>query len=156
MTEQVINAINTDELSTLLIPINGKQLILPNVSVAEIITYVEPQAIDNSPGWLKGFVEWRTQPVPLMSFEEINQEEAIESPARRIAILNGIVDGSKLPFCAILCTGVPRAMRIKPKEIVAVDESDLGEAEQSVVMVNGERAVIPDLDWLQEQLLKVL
>lgn len=157
MAEQLIKQIATDELSILLIPVNGKQLILPNVSVAEIVSYSEPQKSEDGPAWLKGWVDWRSQAVPLLSFEEINQEAmTANSKIRRIAILNGIIDSNKLPFCAIISDGVPRAMRIRPREIASLDDDDKGIAELTSVVVNGEHAVIPNMDWLQQQLIAVL
>jgi len=157
MAEQLIKQIATDELSILLIPVNGKQLILPNVSVAEIVSYSEPKKVEEGPGWLKGWVDWRAQTVPLFSFEEINQEAMPASSAsRRIVILNGIIDSSKLPFCAIISDGVPRAMRIRPREIASLDDDDKGIAELTSVVVNGEHAIIPNMDWLQQQLIAVL
>lgn len=157
MAEQLIKQIATDELSILLIPVNGKQLILPNVSVAEIVSYSEPQKGEDGPAWLKGWVDWRSQAVPLLSFEEINQEAmTANSKIRRIAILNGIIDSNKLPFCAIISDGVPRAMRIRPREIASLDDDDKGIAELTSVVVNGEHAVIPNMDWLQQQLIAVL
>lgn len=157
MAEQLIKQIATDELSILLIPVNGKQLILPNVSVAEIVSYSEPKKGQEGPAWLKGWVDWRSQAVPLFSFEEINQEAmTINSKIRRIAILNGIIDSNKLPFCAIISDGVPRAMRIRPREIASLDADDKGIAELTSVVVNGEHAVIPNMDWLQQQLIAVL
>lgn len=162
MAEQLIKQIATDELSILLIPVNGKQLILPNVSVAEIVSYSEPKKRQEGPAWLKGWVDWRSQTVPLFSFEEINQETipakrgAENSTIRRIAILNGIIDSNKLPFCAMISDGVPRAMRIRPREIASLDADDKGIAELASVVVNGEHAVIPNMDWLQQQLIAVL
>ena len=155
MAEQLIKQIATDELSILLIPVNGKQLILPNVSVAEIVGYSEPKKAGEGPGWLKGWVAWRAQTVPLFSFEEINQETMpTDSANRRIVILNGIIDSGHLPFCAMISDGVPRAMRIRPREIASLDDDgEKGIAELTSVVVNGEHAVIPNMDWLQQQLI---
>ncbi len=124
---QSSSAVN--ELATLLIPISGRQLVLPNVTVAEIIPYMEPQADSDKPDWFLGMFTWRNTGVPLISFEKINGETTVENATNpRIAVLNGLVDGRKLPFCGIVTTGAPRLMRIMSDEISTVEDADYGPA----------------------------
>lgn len=150
-------ATTISELGTLLLPVNGKQLILPNVSVAEIIPYEAMASVDEDmPSWFSGRLIWRTRSIPVVSFEAINDEPFVsQSRQRRIAVLNGIVD-EKLPFCGIVTEGVPRLMRIGEDEIAREDEANLGPAELCHVMVNGERATIPNVDFIQQQILTLL
>lgn len=157
MSSELQSAVTVDELATLLIPVNGKQLVLPNVTVAEIIPYLEPESVAEKPDWYLGTVSWRNVVVPLVSFELLNNDMLGTSGRdRRIAVLNGIVDSQRLPFCAIVSKGVPRLMRVAPDE-VSVDESALvGPAEISAVLVSGESARIPNIDYIQQQLLNIL
>lgn len=144
------------ELATLLIPVSGRQLILPNVTVAEIIPFVEPEPEDDVPTWFLGRFTWRSQQIPLISFEAINDEPFLsQSGQRRIAVLNGLV-GDELPFCGIVTEGAPRLMRVMPDEI-GNDESQLvGPAEIARVMVSGEPAAIPDVEFIQQQMIRLL
>jgi len=144
------------ELATLLIPINGRQLILPNVTVAEIIPFVEPAPEDDVPTWYLGRFPWRAQEIPLISFEAINEEPFVsQSRHRRIAVLNGLV-GESLPFCGIVTEGAPRLMRVMPEEIGNDESLQPGPAEIARVIVSGEPAAIPDVDFIQQQMLKLL
>jgi chemosensory pili system protein ChpC len=154
--ELQVNA-TVNELATLLLPVCSKLLVLPNVTVAEVIPYVQPVSEDDTPNWYLGTFSWRNTDVPLVSFEAINDEPfSRNSKDRRIAVLNGIVDDPRLPFCAILVDGMPRLMRVMSDE-VAVDESnDVGPAELSRVLVSGEHATIPNIDYIQEQVLGLL
>lgn len=157
MSEQVISSNAVNELATLLIPMHGKQLVLPNVTVAEVIPYVEPDPQDDSPSWYLGTFPWRNQNIPIVSFEALNEEPFVsKSHSRRIAVLNGLVDSQRLPFCAMVTEGMPRLMRVMVDEVSVDEEADNGPCEVGRVIVNGERAVIPNVDKLQEEVLKLL
>lgn len=145
------------QIATLLIPVGGKQLVLPNVAVAEIIPFIEPISEDDVPTWYLGRFIWRNTQVPLVSFEAINDEPfASRSHNRRIAILNNVIGDPTLPFCGILTEGLPRLMRLLPDEIANDEESIVGPAEIGRVLVNGERASIPNVVYIQHQLLRLL
>jgi chemosensory pili system protein ChpC len=149
--------VNDTELATLLLPVFAKQLVLPNVTVAEIIPYVEAQAEDDVPAWYLGRFNWRNISVPLVSFEAINAEAfTSQGKLRRIAVLNGVVDSEKLPFCAIVTQGAPRLMRVMPDEVANDEQGQTGPAELATVLISGEPAVIPDIDFIQRQLLTLL
>jgi chemosensory pili system protein ChpC len=145
------------QIATLLIPVGGKQLVLPNVNIAEIIPYCAPTPVDDVPNWYLGCFAWRGTQVPLISFEAIN-DEPFASPVqnRRIAILNNVTGDPTLPFCGIITEGLPRLMRLLPEEIAEDTESTVGPAEAARVLVNGERASIPNVAYLQNQILKLL
>ena len=72
---------------------------------------------------------------------------------RRIAVLNGIVDQKKLPFCGILAEGTPRLVKALPDEVTINEEAEIGPAELAHVFLSGERAVIPNVDFLQQSVL---
>jgi chemosensory pili system protein ChpC len=146
-----------NELATLLIPVNGKQLVLPNVTVAEIISYQQPEPKDDTPDWFLGHISWRNMPIPLVSFETINDEPfTSQSRQRRVAVLNGLVDEQRLPFCAIVTEGVPRLMRVMSDEVAIDTDVNKGPGEVSRVLVNGEKAAIPDVDYIQQEVLKFI
>src|SRR5690625_6739340 len=60
------------DLASLLIPIEGELLLVPNVSVSEIVPLGRVEQISDGPQWLLGNYQWRERPVPLLSFEAIN------------------------------------------------------------------------------------
>lgn len=142
-----------NQIATLLIPISNRMLVLPNVSVAEIIPYRPPQAEEDVPTWYLGEIAWRSQPVPVVSFEAINDEPfAARGHNRRIAILNAVSDADQLPFCGIMTEGLPRLMRVMADEIVPDEEVAAGPAETMRVLVLGERAAIPNVAYIQHQI----
>jgi len=145
------------QIATLLIPVSGKLLVLPNVNVAEIIPFNRPTPVEDVPTWYLGSFVWRNTRVPLVSFEAINDEPfANRGSNLRIAILNSVIGDPTLPFCGIVTEGLPRLMRLLPEEIAEDSEAMMGPAELARVLVNGERAAIPNVAYIQQQVLKLL
>jgi chemosensory pili system protein ChpC len=64
MSAEVVTQDGISEVASLLIPLHDKQLILPNVTVAEIIPYRAPTSISDNAGWLLGQLEWRNVHIP--------------------------------------------------------------------------------------------
>lgn len=58
-----------DSLTGLLLPLSDRTLLLPNVAVAELIAYRNPQVAAGLPQWYLGQVAWRDLRLPLLSFE---------------------------------------------------------------------------------------
>lgn len=145
------------ELSTFLIPVTHKYLLLPNVSIAEIIVHRLPQPMDNVPTWFMGHLDWRTRQIPLVSFEGLNDEPFQASSGQRncnIAVLNGIGTSEQLPFLALLTQSAPRMMRVSAEELAVDNQAELGPAELMVVSANGELASIPNLEFIENTILQ--
>lgn len=157
MGTQVANDSSVRDLSTLLLPIVEQVLLVPNVSVAEILDYRETEVGDDVPNWYLGLMQWRTRKVPILSFEAINDQPFFSrSDLSRVAIFNGIVDSDEMPFWGLVTQGTPRQMKVMPEELKAESELSCGPAEKMAVLVNGESARIPDLEYIEEQLLALL
>lgn len=56
-----------DSLTGLLLPLSDRTLLLPNVAVAELIAYRNPQVAAGLPQWYLGQVAWRDLRLPLLS-----------------------------------------------------------------------------------------
>jgi chemosensory pili system protein ChpC len=154
-TRQLANK-DIEELATLLIPIENNNLILPNVSVAEIFDYTEPTVEEDVPTWYLGMLTWRKIRVPLISFEAINDQPFFsKNGGNKISIINGTVDSDRMPFWGIVTQGAPRLMRVSAQEIVEEKGASTGPAELMTVSVSGELASIPDISWIEQQLLQL-
>ncbi|MGB1060730.1 MAG: hypothetical protein ACPGZU_11405, partial [Ketobacter sp.] len=68
--------------------------------------------------------------------------------------INGVGE-CKLPFYAISVQGLPRLVRVFPEELSSEEVSE-DPAYDTLVMVSGERAVIPDLSSVERQLNQVI
>jgi len=157
MSRSLHTPIAEHELATLLIPLESGQWVLPNVSVAEIISYTAVQAVAQVPDWLLGTIEWRHQRIPLLAIEQLNgRGAASDASGRRIAVLNALAGDTRLPFFALVISAPPRLMRILPDEISAAAELVLGPCDLCSVLVSGERATIPNIDYIEQQLLGII
>ena len=147
---------NTETLPCVMIPMNGRQLLLPNVSIAEVVDHNGSEAPENSPAWLVGLLDWRGQSLPVISYDAANGGEAPKAANNRgrIVVLNTIGDQHEsIPFIALITQGIPSQARLSENQIQKV-EGDTGSADLMQVEVDGETAFIPDLGFLESLALE--
>jgi chemosensory pili system protein ChpC len=157
MSGQVLNINRSLDLVTLFLPVTGKNLLVPNVALAEVVPITEVSSIDDMPNWLLGTLQWRKKTIPLVSFEAINDEPFGEAgDYLRVAVMNGCQDGDKMPFYAIALRGTPRMTRIVEEEVTGQENADLGIAESMSVVVDGSEAIIPNLEYIEAQVHEIL
>lgn len=144
-------AVDTD-IPSLLLPIDGNiPLLLPSVSIAEIIHYNAPQPVLNAPDWLLGSITWRTLEVPLLSFERLNGQTLPQiSPKCHVAVLNNTGISSTLPFIAIVIQNIPHLLRVSSADIREEENTPLPPMALLMVTVAGERALIPKTAALEQ------
>lgn len=152
----------TNEIPSLLVPMSDIKLLLPTVSVAEMIPYQAPQArqqvvYDSVPDWYLGNLAWRGVAVPMLSFERLNGELAANISAdSQILVLNNTGVNAQLPFLCLPTQGIPRLSRVAMSEIAENTQALLKEYEEMRVHVAGEQAVIPDVAKMEETCAKML
>lgn len=138
-----------DTVRTLIIPLAGRNLLLPNVAIAEVIPYIRPRAIAGGPEWLLGAISWRGLNIPLISFDRLHGQDAAGALAQaRIAVFNSVQADSGLSFYAVVTAGIPQLKRVTTEALQEVP----GEAADGVlsqVKLGDIQAVIPDLAALE-------
>ncbi|MBE8718962.1 chemotaxis protein CheW [Cellvibrio polysaccharolyticus] len=151
---QRIEQKKVQEVASLLIPLAGLSLLLPNVTVAEIVPLPDMVPVEQVPDWYLGDCLWREQRIPVVSFERLNQA-ALPQVQRtaRLAVLNATGVHEELPFIAVLTSGLPRLARVTEEELSVRD----GVAAKTFDLLNvswaGESAVIPDITAMEHILL---
>jgi chemosensory pili system protein ChpC len=140
------------DIPSMLLPVQDKLLILPGVSVAEIVNYSYPDCPPEAPEWFLGYIEWRKLSVPLVSFELLNGQALPRSAAApRIAVLNNTGVSEAIPFIAIVIQSIPSLLRIMPQDITEIENAELSTAELAAVRVaGGDMALIPDVSVLEK------
>ncbi|MEZ5494349.1 MAG: chemotaxis protein CheW [Pseudomonadales bacterium] len=140
------------DIPSMLLPVQDKQLLLPGVSVAEIVNFSYPDCPENAPAWFLGYIQWRQIAVPLLSFEILNQQTPSQySGMRRIAVLNNTGLDESVPFIAIVLQGIPRLLRILPQDLTEVTDMELGAAEMAAMNASmGETVLLPDISVLEQ------
>jgi chemosensory pili system protein ChpC len=146
------------EIRCVLVPVGDLRLLLPNATVAEVITRSAPEPVANAPAWLLGRISWRGWRVPLVSFAELaGAGEGDAELSVRVAVLKALGGDSKLPFIAVLTQGFPRLMTLNAELIIPThDGSALPPGVRAHVLVRDDVAMIPDLEWIESQLLDLL
>ncbi|MDE2196792.1 MAG: chemotaxis protein CheW [Gammaproteobacteria bacterium] len=148
-----------EEVYSLLIPFAGGKLMLPRLSVAEVMGYVRPRPVRGGPAWLLGFINWQGQEIPLVSFEGMCGRKIPERANRtRIAVTFTINEQLEPPVFAIMTQGYPYLVRVNPVVLSVETDQDFP-ADAPVlnrVRMANERPVIPDLEAIEEKLLEAL
>ncbi|MEO7252094.1 MAG: chemotaxis protein CheW [Arenimonas sp.] len=146
------------DIRGVLITVNQGRLLLPNASVAEVITFSDPEPVRGAPKWMLGQIRWRGWRLPLLSFSRFagwSDEEG--QIGAKVVVLKALGGNPKLPYFAMLSQGFPR--------LVTVARSALAEAHSikelpigihSMVTLNDDPAAVPDLMSLELLIDKAL
>ena len=147
-------------IACLYLPVNQQQLLLPNVSVAEVVGYQSPETPSGKPDYFLGYVAWRGINIPLISYELASGQTSTKTTTNsRIVVINSIGEHHEdLPFFAILTQGIPRLVKVASDLIkpVKVKGKSKNKAEISSVKLDGEEAIIPDLTYIEALAFKHL
>ena len=146
------------EIRCVLVPVGSLRLLLPNAAIAEVITQSKPEPVAGAPDWLLGRIAWRGWRVPLVSFTKLaGTEEGDAELSVRVAVLKALGGNPKLPFIAVLTQGFPRLTTLNAELIIPThDGSVLPPGVRAHVLVRDDVAMIPDLEWIETELLGLL
>ncbi|GMV30568.1 MAG: hypothetical protein AMXMBFR59_26930 [Rhodanobacteraceae bacterium] len=146
------------EIRGVLIPITNGRVLLPNATVAEVITLANVEKIPNAPEWILGRLSWRGWRLPLFSFailSGLTHEEG--STGARVAVLKAIGGHAKMPFIAMLTQGFPRLTTVSPELLIPTgDEHHHPHGVRAQVLVRDDQAVIPDLNQIETLMVEAL
>ena len=142
------------DIRGVLISVTGGRLLLPNASVAEVITYSDPEVVANAPDWLLGRVRWRGWRLPLLSFSRLAGWSAEDGQmGAKVAVLKALGNNPKLPFFAVLSQGFPRLVTVARESLAAGagagGDDDLPEAVRMRVLLREDQALLPDLQRVE-------
>ena len=144
-----------EELTCVLIPTSGVRLLLPNVSVAEIVPSRRMKTLEHAPSWCIGFVGWRGRTVPVVHYLGLSGEISEQSVSPRcMVIMNRAHSIAAPPFYALAAEGLPRMVQLADGDIGTADD-ELGPADVMHVSVGTEKAIIPNLRYIEERLLEL-
>ena len=143
----------SDEIYSLLIPLDRDRLVVPRSSVAEVIRYSEPR--DGSiESWMRGYVTWNSLNIPVVSIEQLCGMD-VPAPAgrTRIVVIHPVSGGDMQPY-GLLAEGFPQMVRVS-REVLEVEQAYNPPADSPIickVRMLHEQALIPDLEAIEQQL----
>jgi chemosensory pili system protein ChpC len=141
------------DIRGVLIQVAGGRLLLPNATIAEVLSYAEPDAIDNAPDWLLGRIRWRGWQLPLVSFARlsgISDEQG--GLGSKVIVLKALGGDSRQPYFALLTQGFPRLVTVSHDALQAEeqDPTQLPPGIQARVLLNEDAALLPDLAQIEQ------
>lgn len=149
-TNEPLSDLSTDVLACLLLPVADRNLLLPTVSVAEMVPYNLPSRGGRGPDWYLGEVHWRNTLVPLVCYEVINGDPNPGIASRsRIAVLNTTGVSNELPFIGILTQGIPRLAHVENSQIRELDAQSSRPYDLMQVAIAAEEASIPNIEAIE-------
>ncbi len=146
------------EIRCVLVPVGNVRLLLPNSTIAEVITQTRAEPMPHAPSWLLGRISWRGWRVPLVSFTELaGLPETDAELSVRVAVLKTLSADPRLPFVAVVTQGFPRLTVLNAELIIPThDGKALPPGVRAQVLVRDDVAVIPDIEWIEAAVLELL
>ena len=137
-----------------LIQVADARLLLPNATIAEVLSYATPEPLADTPDWLLGRIRWRGWQLPLMSFSRfagIAEEEG--GLGSKVIVLKALGGNARQPYFALLTQGFPRLVTVTESTLATLeDEGELPAGVLARVRLNENDAMVPDLAALEQRL----
>lgn len=139
------------DIRGVLIQISGARLLLPNATIAEVLSYADPEPVANAPDWLLGRLRWRGWQLPLIAFARLSDiAEEKGGLGSKVIILKALGGDAKLPYFAMLTQGFPRLVTVSRDTVVTDDtEGALPTGVHARVLLNEDPALLPDLPHVE-------
>lgn len=148
MTEKV------KDVYSFLIPMLEDSLLIPNTTVAEIVPFMNVSLfkdIEQTTDWHIGNVIWRNINIPVISLERVQGKQHLGEIRRsRIAIVYTLNSNHDMPYLALTVRGIPRLVPVDENNSKVLEASPQEKGVKAWVDVDGRKALIPDLDLLEQ------
>jgi len=144
-------AFESETLSCLIIPIGETNLLLPNVTVAEILPWRKIKKWEVAPQWCMGLLNWRGETVPVIRYEKMNDINISAESGKCILIMNRTQPGSAREFYGLAVDGLPRLVRLGNDDFRNCTNA-LKVADAAHLQIGLETATVPRLSYLEEQI----
>ena len=144
------------DIRGVLIQVAGARLLLPNATIAEVLSYADQDPVENTPDWLLGRIRWRGWQLPLIAFSRLSGiAEESGGLGSKVIVLKALGGDSKAPYFALLTQGFPRLVTVSEDTVVA----DGGAADEAMpigvqarVLLNQDDALLPDLEGIERMI----
>lgn len=147
------------DIRGVLIQVQGARLLLPNATIAEVLSFAAPEPLEDAPDWLLGRIRWRGWQLPLVAFSRLAGIAADEQGGlgSKVVVLKALGGDRKAPYFALLTQGFPRLVTVS-KDSLVVDGGDapLPGGVQARVMLNEDLALLPDLELVESMIAGAL
>ncbi len=134
----------------MLAPLEHAALLLPTQVVAEVVEYRPPEPITATPEWFLGQIDWENRRIPVFSYSALIQGTAPAAIANRnrIMVVKSLTASARVSYLGFLVSDIPRLINLLPDQLTNTGDENKALGVFCHVMVDGQRAVIPDLERL--------
>jgi chemosensory pili system protein ChpC len=149
---------SNDEIRGVLVQSGEERLLLPNATIAEVLSRAPVAPIEGAPAWLAGRIDWHGWQVPLVAFAQMTGLAPGASQAQnKIVVLKALGGNPDLPYYALLTPSFPRLVSV-PRDGLLADatEEELPVGVQVRVLLGDEVAILPDLQAVEKQISDAL
>jgi len=140
-----------NQIKCISLGVNEDKLLLPNAAVAEIVPIKNIINVANKPVWMLGYLDWRGNSVPLVSFEAMGgvRMPSLASGSIKAAVLFTMSEDKSLPFISILVQGSPGIINVKEEEMISNKEGITHPAIEDKVMIAEETYSVMNMENLE-------
>ena len=141
-------------IKSIILTLKNELVVVPNASVAEIISVQDVREVENSPRWMLGKARWRGVEVPVVSYEAAGGDDAqAVNINTQVAVMYSVSEDGEYPYIGLAMHGVPHVStfsrdQIRTDEYVSSDHPMVAQK----VRINGAAAGILDLFAIDEML----
>lgn len=149
---------SNDEIRGVLVQSGEERLLLPNATIAEVLSRAPVTPIAGAPAWLAGNIDWHGWQVPLVAFAQMTGLSRDGANAQnKIVVLKALGGNPDLPYYALLTPSFPRLVSV-PRDGLLADatEEELPVGVQVRVLLGDEVAILPDLQAVERQISEAL
>lgn len=138
------------EIRTIMAPLSNSYVVLPNSAVAEVLPYTAPDPLKDSPPWLLGEIAWHGWQVPVISYEQLIDENIghISTARARILIIKTLGESTQVNYIGLVIQGLPKLKKVTPESLVEKQTEGLVDSLFSEVLIENQQALIPELGAL--------
>jgi len=135
------------EIRTIMAPLTDGYVVLPNSAVAEVLAYSAPEPFKTSPIWLLGEIAWHGWQVPVISYEQLIDENAghISTSRARILIIKTLGESTQVNYIGLVIQGLPKLKKVTAESLIEKQTEGLADTLFSEVFIDNQIAMIPEL-----------
>lgn len=146
------------QIKCIVLKTNSDELLLPNAAVAEIVPIRNIINVANKPSWMLGYLDWRGNSVPLVSFEAMGgaRMPSLASGEIKAAMMFSISDDKDFPYMSILINGSPTIVNVNEADIVQNKEEIAHPAIENKIMLSKGNYSIMNLEKLENIIKSIM
>ncbi|TDK21694.1 chemotaxis protein CheW [Luteimonas aestuarii] len=153
------------DIRGVLIQTESARLLLPNATISEVLSYADPEPVENAPDWLLGRIRWRGWRLPLVAFAPLaGLGKEAGGLGSKVIVLKALGGEAAMPYFALLTKGFPRLVTVSrdallesPGDADAGDDGNgLPQGVSARVRFGDDVAYVPDIDGIEGALREAL